>query len=107
MNAGKYNKLIRIYSTAQTEDEEGFQVTAETLVLTAHASVRTTRGFTLIAGGSDFEKAFTNFTIRFPQTAIDRDMIVVFRGRRYTIEYVNDIDEKHVELELQCKEVTH
>ena len=107
MNAGKYNKLIRIYSTAQTEDEEGFQVTAETLVLTAHASVRTTRGFTLIAGGSDFEKAFTNFTIRFPQTAIDRDMIVVFGGRRYTIEYVNDIDEKHVELELQCKEVTH
>ena len=107
MNAGKYNKLIRIYSTAQTEDEEGFQGTAETLVLTAHASVRTTRGFTLIAGGSDFEKAFTNFTIRFPQTAIDRDMIVVFRGRRYTIEYVNDIDEKHVELELQCKEVTH
>lgn len=107
MNAGKYNKLIRIYSTAQTEDEEGFQVTAETLVLTAHASVRTTRGFTLIAGGSDFEKAFTNFTIRFPQTVIDSDMIVVFRGRRYTIEYVNDIDEKHVELELQCKEVTH
>lgn len=107
MNAGKYNKLIRIYSTAQTEDEEGFQVTAETLVLTPHASVKTTRGFTLIAGGSDFEKAFTNFTIRFPQTAIDRDMIVVFSGRRYTIEYVNDIDEKHVELELQCKEVTH
>lgn len=107
MNAGKYNKLIRIYSTAQTEDEEGFQVTAETLVLTPHASVKTTRGFTLIAGGSDFEKAFTNFTIRFPQTAIDSDMIVVFRGRRYTIEYVNDIDEKHVELELQCKEVTH
>ena len=107
MNAGKYNKLIRIYSTAQTEDEEGFQGTAETLVLTAHASVRTTRGFTLIAGGSDFEKAFTNFTIRCPRTKITRDMHVVYGGKKYTIEFVSDVDEAHTELELQCKEVTH
>lgn len=107
MNAGKYNKVIRIYSVTDVEDENGFQTETEVLVLTAHAAVKTTRGYTLIANGSDFEKAYTNFTIRFPLTDIDRDMIVVFHGKRYTIEYINDINEEHVELELQCKEVTH
>jgi hypothetical protein len=33
-------------------------------------------------------------------------MIVKFRGKDYTIEYINNIDEANDELELQCKEVT-
>ena len=62
---------------------------------------------TLIRNGTDFEKAYTNFTIRYPKTPINRDMIIVFRGKEYTIEYLNNVDEACVELEMQCKEVTH
>ena len=106
-NAGKYNHVISIYSTHVVKDSAGFQHTERELVLKAHASVKTTKGMTLIKNDSDFEKAFTRFVIRYPQTPINRDMEVEFRGKTYTIEYLNNIDEANVELELQCKEVTH
>ena len=107
INAGKYNKKIEIYGTTEVTDAQGFQTTVESLVLTTYAAVKTTKGFTLIAANSDFEKAYTNFTIRYPVTAINRDMKIRFRGKTYTIEYLNNVDEANVELEIQAKEVTH
>lgn len=103
INAGKYNKKITIYRTEVVEDDEGFQTTVNTIVLTPYAHVKTTKGFTLIANNSDFEKALTNFTIRYPHTEINRDMIIEFRGKTYTIQYLNNVDEANVELEIQAK----
>lgn len=107
INAGKYNKKIEIYSTTVDTDDDGFQTTSETLVLSPYAAVKTTKGFTLIAANSDFEKAYTNFTIRYPRTEINRDMIIKYKGKTYTIEYLNNVDEANVELEIQAKEVKH
>ena len=106
INAGKYNKQITIYSTQVIEDEDGFQTTINNIILQPYASVKTTKGFTLIANGTDFEKAFTNFTIRYPVTEITRDMLISFRGKTYTIQYLNNVNEGNVELEIQAKEVT-
>lgn len=106
MNAGKYNKRITIYQLTEQEDDGGFKVKAEAVILSAYASVKTTKGFTLIANNTDFEKAYTNFTIRFPKTSITRDMMVRYNGKSYTIEYLNNVDEANVELEIQAKEVT-
>lgn len=107
INAGKYNKKISIYATTVIKDAQGFQTKQKTLVLQTYANVKTTRGMTLIRNNTDFEKAYTNFTIRFPQTVINRDMEIEFRGKTYTIEYLNNVDEENVELEIQAKEVTH
>lgn len=89
--------------TEVIEDDQGFQTTVNTVVLQPYANVKTTKGFTLIANGSDFEKAFTNFTIRYPHTQINRDMLIEFNGKIYTIEYLNNINEENVELEIQAK----
>ena len=107
INAGKYNKKIDIYQTTIVKDSAGFQKKKRTLVLSPYAHVKTTRGMTLIRNNSDFEKAYTNFTIRFPHTFINRDMEIDFNGKTYTIEYLNNVDEANVELEIQAKEVTH
>ena len=107
INAGKYNHKIQIYKTETVIDSQGFMSEKRTLVLSPYASVKTTRGMTLIRNDSDFEKAYTNFTIRYPKTEINRDMTIDFRGKTYTIEYLNNIDEASVELEIQAKEVTH
>lgn len=107
INAGKYNKRIQIYSTQVIKDAQGFQSVQETLALETYAAVKTTRGMTIIRNDSDFEKALTNFTIRYPKTEINRDMIIRFRGKSYTIEYLNNVNEENVELEIQAKEVTH
>lgn len=111
LNAGKYSKRITIYKTVIVTDEDGFQTEQKQVILQPYAYVRTTKGFTLIANNSDFEKAYTNFTIRYPKTKITRDMLIEFRNKTYTktytIEYLNNVDEKGVELEIQAKEVTH
>ena len=107
INAGKYNRRISIYQVDISKDLQGFPVKTRTLVLQPYANVKTTRGMTLIKNNSDFEKAYTNFTIRFPVTAINRDMEIDFHGKTYTIEYLNNVDEANVELEIQAKEVTH
>ena len=107
MNAGKYNKKIKIYEITLGKDKDGFPVKTRKLVLSPYASVKTTKGMTLIKNGSDFEKATTNFTIRYPVTAVNRDMEIDFHGKTYTIEYLNNVDENGVELEIQAKEVTH
>ena len=114
INAGKYKYKISIYQLAEAKDSQGFPVITETLVLEPYANVKTTRGFTLIQNDSNFEKAYTNFTIRYSKTLEEayynslisnRDMIIIFRNKRYKIEYFNNINEDCVELELQSKEI--
>ena len=107
LNAGKYNKRIKIYKTEVIDNENGFQTEQKTLVLSPYASVKTTRGMTLIKNGTDFEKAYTNFTIRYPKTEINRDMVIEFHGKEYSIEYLNNVNEENVELEIQAREVMH
>jgi len=106
LNAGKYNKLISIYQVIEGEDDSGFKTETKTLLLKTWANVKTTKGFTLIANNSDFEKAYTNFTIRYPKTIITRDMLIEFNSKVYSIEYLNNVNEENIELEIQAKEVT-
>lgn len=114
IDAGKYNRKITIYQVTTTEDNQGFPIENKIVVLQPYASVKTTRGFTLIANHSDFEKAYTNFTIRFSQTVINayynsqtsnRDLLIAFNNKIYSVQYLNNVDEMNVEIEMQCKEV--
>ena len=96
INAGKYRHKITIYRTVFEEDNFGFQTEEKIeVVLTPYASVKTTKGMTLIKNNSDFE------------TEINRDMLIDFNGKTYSIDYLNNVDELNVELEIQAKEVTH
>ena len=106
INPGNYNKKITIFTITEIEDNAGFINRTESVILETFSKVKTTKGFTLIASGSDFEKAYTNFTIRYPKTLITRDMFVRYNSKIYTIEYLNNIDEANIELEIQAKEVT-
>lgn len=106
-NAGQFNHKIQIVREIITTDSQGFKHSETVVILSPYARVKTTKGFTLIANGSDFEKATTNFTIRYPVTTITRDDVILFRGKRYEIQYINNVDEANIELELQAKEITH
>lgn len=107
VNAGKYNKRISIYAVTTSKDADGFPIENRTLILKPWASVKTTRGFTIIANNSDFEKALTNFTIRYPKVEITRGYQIDYHGKTYTIQYPNNVDGNFVELEMQAKEVEH
>lgn len=105
INAGEYKHRITIYTITEKEDKDGFKVKTEAVILSARAKLKTTKGFTLISSNTDFEKAYTNFTIRYPKAKITRDMLIRYKGKDYTIEYLNNIDEANVELEIQAKVV--
>ena len=108
INAGSFDKRIRIVREVKTTDKDGFPVSSRETVLEPYARVKTTRGWTLIASGSDFEAATTNFTIRYPgSVSIDRDMLIEYGGKTYTIQYLNNVNEADSMLEIQAKEVTH
>lgn len=114
INAGKYKYQINIYKVIQGKDKDGFPANVDELILSPYAYVKTTKGITLIRNYSDFEKAFTNFTIRYSQTVenayyesanSNRKIKVVFRNKTYEVQYLNNVDEANIELEMQCKEV--
>ena len=92
INAGKYNKKIKIIEVDGAKDSSGFPTGTQKTILSTFASLKTTKGFTLIANNTDFEKAYTNFTIRYPKTTITRDMLIKFNGKLYSIEYLNNVD---------------
>lgn len=106
INAGDYKTRITIYRLTEGEDDGGFRTRTESVILRPYAKVKTTRGFTLITSNTDFENAYTNFTIRYPKTEITRDMRIRYGGKEYSIEYLNNVDEANVELEIQAKVVT-
>ena len=105
INSGDYKHKISIYQEVEKEDGAGFKVKSKSIILTTRAKIKTTKGFTLLASNTDFEQAYTNFTIRFPKAEITRDMLIEYKGKTYTIEYLNNIDERNIELEIQAKVV--
>ena len=105
INAGEYKKRISIFKEESKEDSAGFITKTKSIVLNAWAKVKTTKGYTLIVNNTDFEKAYTNFTIRFPKVEITRDMLIEYNSKTYSIEYLNNIDEANIELEIQAKVV--
>lgn len=113
INAGEYNKKIRIFTIEKITDDAGFdQKPKENTVLEPYAKVKTTKGFTLITNNTDFEKAYTNFTIRCSKKVEDsyynsnRKMYVEYKKQIFTIEYLNNVDEENIEIEMQCKRIT-
>lgn len=108
INAGRFDHRIRIVKAVKTYDKDGLPIVSRETILEPYASVKTTRGWTLISNNSDFEAAMTNFTIRYPGTVvIDRDMLIEYAGKTYTIEYLNNVDEANTTLEVQARMVKH
>lgn len=114
INAGDYNKKITIYKNIDGKDKDGFPVLSQKVILSPYAKVKTTKGYTLIKNDSNFEKAYTNFTIRYSQIVeaayynsndSNRNMYIDFKNKKYVVEYLNNINEENIELEMQCKEV--
>ena len=117
INAGDYKYKIKIIQSIVKQDEEGFQKKEDYIVAEPYAKIKTTKGYTLIANNSDFEKAYTNFTIRYSKQVEDayydeddedsnREIFISFKNKRYKVEYMNNVNESNIELELQAKRVT-
>lgn len=103
--AGKFKEKIKIYKIKPSRESDGFMKPGKIEVLATYAEKKQARGFTLLMNNTDLLKTYTNFIIRFPKTEIDRKMLVEHKGRFYSIEYLNNVNEANEILEIQCKAV--
>lgn len=117
INAGNYKHKISIIQSKTIKDEDGFKEKEDYIVAEPYAKIKTTKGYTLIANNSDFEKAYTNFTIRYSKQVknayydkddedSNREMFISFKNKNYKVEYMNNVNESNIELELQAKRIT-
>ena len=114
IDPGKYNQRIIIYKIESGRDARGFPENVEHQIIKCDANVKTTRGWTLIINNSDFEKAYTKFTIRYYPKVVEayngddksnRKLQIEYKNQRYSVEYLDNFDEANVEIELQAKKV--
>lgn len=106
INAGEFNRRITIVRDTKAEDGEGFNTPTRTEVCKAWAKVNSTKGFTLVSQGSNFEDATTRFLIRKPTATISRKDIVLYKSKEWRIRYLNDLyDEGNALVELQLEEI--
>lgn len=107
INAGEFNRRITIISRAKATDGDGFGTPTDTEVCKAWAKINSTKGYTLVAQGSNFEDATTRMLIRKPAVEISRKHIVLYKDKEWRIRYLNDLyDEGNALVELQVEEVT-
>ena len=59
----------------------------------------------LLKDGKNFAYIKLDLTKPFPKVEITRDMLIEYNDKTYTIEYLNNVDEKNIELEIQAKVV--
>lgn len=114
IDPGKYNQRITIYKIESERSSRGFPTNKEHQIIKCDANVKTTRGWTLIINNSDFEKAYTKFTIRYYPKVVEayngddksnRKLQIEYKNQRYSVEYLDNVDEANVEIELQAKKV--
>ena len=106
INAGEFNRRIEIVRDTQAEDGEGFKTPTRETVCKAWAKISSTKGFTLVVQGSNFEDATTRMLIRKPNHELSRKDIVLYKGKEWRIRYLNDLyDEGNALVELQVEEI--
>lgn len=104
INAGDYKHKIKIVELVKDEanSKGGFVVKKENAIIEkVRAKILQASGYTIFKQNSDFKEAHINFTIRY-NSMPKRGHYIVFNGEYYRIDYVRDIENKHIELEMQA-----
>ena len=107
IDAGELNKRITISQKIAWRDEDGYRHEELVPVRSCAASFSRVSGKEMIRAGADFSEEKVRFVVRHSYSvAIDRKMVVTYRGEQYEIEYVNDYGDRHEYVELICKRLT-
>ena len=87
INPGTLNKHIKI-------------MLDEIEIHSCRAAVSNVSGTQQIRNGGELNSIRTRFLIRYTSKNIDNDMEVLFKGKRYPINYVNEYGYSHQYIEI-------
>lgn len=125
MRAGKYTNRITIIKKIPTRQDDGLDGELRPVeIVTCFADIRTTRGYAIAMNDSDFELAYVKFSIAYCQKVVDayfngtvynaqgferttkRNLFVVHNNIEYEVKYLDNVDLKNIEIEMQTVRVT-
>ena len=126
--AGKYTNRITIIKKIPVQRDDGLSgETRSVEIVTCFADIKTTRGYSIIMNDSDFELAYVNFTIGYCQKVVDayfngavpegqdpgvafkttkRNLFIVYNNVEYEVKYLDNVDLKNIEIEMQTLRAT-
>lgn len=102
VNPGDLNKRIKIQRYTRTGDADGYYTDDWVTVYTVWAQFSRQSGAELRGANADFAEVKVRFLIRHRE-GIDRKMTVLYRGKRYEIEYLNDYGDRHEYIEILAR----
>lgn len=95
VDAGELKHRIRIVRRNTAQDKDGYETRREVstdykLIRSCKAKFTQLSGTEAIKANSDFTEEKVRFLVRWSPKAIDRKMVILFRGKEYEIEYIHD-----------------
>ena len=103
VNVGKLNKRIQIQKSVRVVDKDGFWTESYETVLACWAQFSRQSGKELTQADADYTEVTVRFLIRYTKAPIDRKMHVLYAGKRYAIQYINDYADAHDYMEILAK----
>lgn len=117
-NSAKYNKVLHFEERGQVQNEEGYWIDGwvDSDLGRTNAQVRNIRGNEYIMAGANQVKVSARINMRYRKDVEDKyyelgeKLRLVLKqpgrkGRIFNIEYMNNLEEKNIELELIVNEV--
>lgn len=107
MNIGELDKRIKLINVKKTIiNENGFPVKEKPEVKIVWASVRNLSGKEFFAASTIKKERILKFKIRYIQE-IDNNTVIDFRGKKFDIISIDNIDFKNKFLEIRGKVVSN
>ncbi|MBN3405734.1 head-tail adaptor protein [Clostridium botulinum] len=105
MDPGKLNKKIKFVVMEDGTDDDGYPIKDEKLIRDCWASVRGLKGRTFYAAAQTQSENNKIFKCRYFK-GLTEDMLIKYDKKLYTIESINDIEERHIEYEIHASVVS-
>ena len=103
----KYTRKIEIFTVEIEKGKAGNKNYTPKLFKKCWANIKTIKAHTLFMQDSNYEKAYTRFIIRYSKKLMDAYydgpyMLIEFRGQNYKVQYLHNIDEMNIEIEIKA-----
>ncbi|GAB2561103.1 phage head closure protein [Gracilibacillus alcaliphilus] len=110
MNSGHFRHRLIFQKPAGGTDDEGFPITDPTEYTKAWASLKTLKGRSFYAAATSNNENMRDFQIRYQPKLSDekrpKNLFVIWRGKKHTIESVEDDDGLKKTMSVRLKVVS-
>jgi len=104
MNAGELRHRLTLQANRPVQDSFGAETETWVTLATVWAGISALKGHEMFTAQQTVAEVTHKVRMRY-RAGVEPAMRLLFGARKFDINWVNNIDERNVELELLCTEV--